>query len=343
MKKGNQIATLLSVLAITVFLSACSKSPGELQQTSEVNDPEGTAELHVEANGPVKLHRLSMATGGTTGGMYIVGGGIANVLLQNINNIDIAAEVTGGTLDNLGFLQNGSCELGLSNADFAQWAYEGTDPFTEKHDILSIGALFPSAVHIIASKSSGIESVADMAGKKIGVGPLGSGNRLNSEKILGFYDLSFDDITPYDYNNGEMIDALKDGDIDGIILITGAPVSKLIDLFMTTDADFVTLGDEMTEEFIKQYSYFQKLTLPADLYGTDEDVSTIAVTNLLLVRSDLEDEVVYWITRGIFENLEAVRQVHTLVSDLSPEEAVNTSVPLHPGAERYYREAGIIK
>jgi len=347
MKNTSRPIALLLVVVMILAMAGCSggsssqASPSAISSSASAAASESPAST-VEKNGPDKLVRMSMATGGTTGGMYIIGGGISNVLLQKMDNLDITAEVTGGTMDNLGLVNNGDCELGLSNADFAQWAYEGAEPFTQPYNFSAVATLYPSAVHIIARNSANIEGVADMKGKKVATGPLGSGNRLNSEKILNFCGVTLDEITSYDYTNGEMIDALKDGDIDAIILITGAPVSQLIDLFMTADVHFVTLPEEMREGFIAKYSYFQKLTLPADMYGTQTDIDSLGVMNLLLVNNEIDEDTVYWITKGIMDNLEAIHDVHVLISELDVETAIVTSVPLHPGAERYFREIGAI-
>ncbi len=349
MKVTKRICALLLSVLMLLSIAGCasggttaSSAPSSSTPASSAPASSAPESAASDRNGPEKLMRMSMATGGTTGGMYIIGGGISNVLLQKMDNLDITAEVTGGTMDNLGLVNNGDCELGLSNSDFAQWAYEGVDPFTEPHNFSAVATLYPSAVHIIASNSSNINSIADMKGKKIATGPLGSGNRLNSEKILNFCGVTLDEITSYDYTNAEMIDALKDGDIDAIILITGAPVSQLIDLFMTADVHFVELSEEMRDGFTAQYTYFQEITLPADMYGTPTDIDSLGVMNLLLVNNDIDEDTVYWITRGIFENLDAVRDVHVLIANLDVETAVATSVPLHPGAERYFREIGAI-
>ena len=340
--KKNRLLVCFLAIGLLLSIVGCAGTPQQ-EETLPPTEESESPTVVPDGNGPAELNRMSMATGGTTGGMYVIGGGIANILLQKMENIDITAEVTSGTMDNLSLVDNGSCELGLSNSDFAQWAYEGTEPFTAPHNFTAIATLYPSAVHIIARDAAGIDSIEDMRGKKIATGPLGSGNRLNSEKILNFCGVSIDEISAYDYTNSEMIESLKDGDIDAIILITGAPVSQLIDLFMTADVHFVDLSDEMRAKFTEKYTYFQDLTLPAEMYGTETDIATLGVMNLLLVNNDVDEDVVYWITRGIFENLDAVREVHVLIADLDVETAVKTSVPLNPGAERYFREIGAIQ
>lgn len=292
---------------------------------------------------PSTMQRLSMGTGGTTGAFYIIGGGLANVINQHSTNIDITAEVTGATMENLALVNSGECQLGISNADYALFAYEGTEPYKEPQNVLGICSLYPTTTHIVASKNSGIKNIADMRGKRISVGPFGSGNRMGSERLLGMEGMTFDDIKPYDLTNQEAIDSLKDGTIDAFILYSGAPLSAIIDLTTTTDVNFISLSDEFCNEFIEKYPYFQKLTIPADMYGMKEDVQCVGVMNCLVVNPDVDEDVVYLITKAIFENLDELHKVHVQAEEITLENATNIPLPMHSGAEKYFKEVEILK
>ena len=155
--------------------------------------------------------------------------------------------------------------------------------------------------------------------------------------------MTFDDIKPYDLTNQEAIDSLKDGTIDAFILYSGAPLSAIIDLTTTTDVNFISLSDEFCNEFIEKYPYFQKLTIPADMYGMKEDVQCVGVMNCLVVNPDVDEDVVYLITKAIFENLDELHKVHVQAEEITLENATNIPLPTHPGAEKYFKEVGILK
>jgi TRAP transporter TAXI family solute receptor len=303
----------------------------------------GTPERGFAADlgGLAKMTRISMATGGTAAAMYVIGGGLANVINENIDNLEVTAEVTAATVENLELVGKRECELALANSDFTLWAYKGETPFKEPKNIRAIASLYPSTFHIIVGASSGIENIGDMAGKRIAVGSPGSGNRLNSEKLLGYYGVSFKDIWPYDFSTQESIDALKDNSIDGTIIVTGSPLAALIDLTMTTKVKFLSLEEEMISKMTQEVAYYQRLVLPPKMYGTDRPIITLGSMNSLIVNADEDEDVVYYVTKGIFENLDQVKTIHVLVSDIDVKNVVKTSIPLHSGAERYFKEIGV--
>jgi len=291
---------------------------------------------------PASMQRFSMGTGGTTGAFYIVGAGLCNVVNSYATNIDLTAEVTGATMDNLAMVSSGDCEFGLSNADFALYAYEGTDVYTEPQNILGVCSLYPTTCHIVASKSSGITSLEDMKGKRISVGPYGSGNRMGSERLLEMVGLGFDAITPMDLTNAEAIDSLKDGTIDAFILYSGAPLSSIIDLTTTTDVTWISLEKEFIDAFIMKYPYFMELELEPDVYDTDEAISCVGINNVLIVNPAVEEDYVYLVTKTIYEHLEDVWKVHTQASSITLESATNVPIPLHPGTIKYFTEIGLM-
>ena len=166
---------------------------------------------------------------------------------------------------------------------------------------------------------------------------------MGSERLLGMEGMTFDDIKAYDLTNQEAIDSLKDGTIDAFILYSGAPLSAIIDLTTTTDVNFISLSDDFCDRFIEKYPYFQKLTIPADMYGMKEDVQCVGVMNCLVVNPDVDQDVVYLITKAIFENLDELHKVHVQAEEITLENAANIPLPLHAGAEKYFKEVGILK
>ena len=338
----KKMLALITTAALFLSLSACNKVPSASNTSSTTSSSDSSSISDSGVTWPSSMQRFSCGTGGTTGAFYIIGAGICNIITTNATNIDITAEVTGATLDNIAMVAAGDCEFGLANADFAMYAYEGIETYEQPQDILAIASLYPTTCHIVASKSSGITSLEDMAGKRISVGPYGSGNRMGSERLLKQVGLTFDDITPMDLTNAEAIDSLKDGTIDAFILYSGAPLSSIIDLTTTTDVTWISLSDDFVAEFIKAYPYYMEIELGADIYDTESDITCIGVNNIMICNSNVDENIVYLFTRTMYENVEEIWAVHSEASKITLDSATNVPIPLHPGAEKYYKEVGLI-
>lgn len=348
----KKLLSLVLALAMVLALAACGEKP--VTTTAAPSTPAATTPAKTDpapagtteaaaVDWPATMQRFSCGTGGTTGAFYIIGAGICNVVTTNAKNIEISAEVTGATLDNIAMCAAGDCEFGISNADFAMYAYEGIENYDKPQDILAIASLYPTTCHIVASKSSGITSLEDMKGKRISVGPFGSGNRMGSQRLLEMVGLSFDDITEMDLTNAEAIDSLKDGTIDAFILYSGAPLSSIIDLTTTTDVTWISLSDEFIAKFVEKYPYYMGLTLAKDVYNTAEEVNCIGVNNIMIVNKDVPEDIVYLVTKTMYENAEEIWKVHTEAKKITLDTATNVPIPLHPGAEKYFKEVGVLK
>lgn len=345
----KKLTALLSAAALMLSLAACGNGTNGPTASSTPPNPDNSLGASSEPSPstdevawPATMQRFSCGTGGTTGAFYIIGAGICNVVTTNATNIDITAEVTGATLDNIAMVSAGDCEFGLANADFAMYAYEGIETYDEPQDVLAIASLYPTTCHIVASKSSGITSLEDMAGKRISVGPFGSGNRMGSERLLNQVGLTFDDITALDLTNAEAIDSLKDGTIDAFILYSGAPLSSIIDLTTTTDVTWISLSDEFIADFIEAYPYYMGITMTPDIYNTEEPVQCIGVNNIMICNSQVDEDIVYLFTKTMYENVEQIWAVHSEASKITLDSAMNVPIPLHPGAEKYYKEVGLM-
>ncbi len=348
----KKILSLLMAAMMILSLAACGTQDQGSTAPAGTTQAPGTTEAATKADTtaadttvpwPATMQRFSCGTGGTTGAFYIIGAGICNVVTTHATNIDISAEVTGATLDNIAMCAAGDCEFGISNADFAMYAYEGIENYDKPQDILAIASLYPTTCHIVASKASGITSLEDMKGKRISVGPFGSGNRMGSQRLLEMVGLSFDDITELDLTNAEAIDSLKDGTIDAFILYSGAPLSSIIDLTTTTDVTWISLSDDFIAKFVEKYPYYMGLKLAKDVYNTDEEIQCIGVNNIMIVNKDVPEDIVYLVTKTMYENVEEIWKVHTEASKITLESATNVPIPLHPGAEKYFKEVGALQ
>ncbi|PZX13074.1 hypothetical protein LX81_03302 [Palleronia aestuarii] len=287
---------------------------------------------------------LSIATGGTGGTYYPYGGGLAELIGRHIDGASAVAEVTGASVENMALIAQGQSDLAIVLADTAYAAVNGTiDPFTDRPvDAQAIASIYPNAVHIVTLAGSGIESLQDLVGKRVSVGAPGSGTEVNAEQVLTSNGISYDDITPERLNFNETADALRDGDIDAGIWSVGPPTSSILNLAATADIRIVPLTDEEIAKAQEAEPVFAAYTLQPDLYeGMEEPVQTISIPNVLVVNADMDEELAYQITMNMFEHVDELIAVHPAANDTTVEFSVSsTPIPFHPGAIRYYEEAG---
>lgn len=284
------------------------------------------------------------ATGGTSGTYYSFGGVIANLWNNNIEGLNITAQSTGASAENLRLINRGEAELAFVQNDVMDYAYNGTDMF--EGEILSnfsaILTLYPEVVQIAATKSSGIRSIADMKGKRVSVGDAGSGTEFNAKQILEAYGLTFNDIRKSNLSFKESSDGLQNGTLDACFIVAGVPNAALQELSLSADMTLVPIGNTQIVEIISQYKYYTEVNIPANTYnGVESDTRAIAVKATIAVNNNIPDEEVYNIIKTIFDKQSDLSLAHAKGNELNIEEAPKgISIPFHPGAVKYYEELG---
>lgn len=284
------------------------------------------------------------ATGGTSGTYYSFGGVIANLWNNNIEGLNITAQSTGASAENLRLINRGEAELAFVQNDVMDYAYNGTDMF--EGEILSnfsaILTLYPEVVQIAATKSSGIRSIADMKGKRVSVGDAGSGTEFNAKQILEAYGLTFNDIRKSNLSFKESSDGLQNGTLDACFIVAGVPNAALQELSLSADMTLVPIGNTQIVEIISQYKYYTEVNIPADTYnGVESDTRAIAVKATIAVNNNIPDEEVYNMIKTIFDKQSDLSLAHAKGNELNIEEAPKgISIPFHPGAVKYYEELG---
>lgn len=284
------------------------------------------------------------ATGGTSGTYYSFGGVIANLWNNNIEGLNITAQSTGASAENLRLINRGEAELAFVQNDVMDYAYNGTDMF--EGEILSnfsaILTLYPEVVQIAATKSSGIRSIADMKGKRVSVGDAGSGTEFNAKQILEAYGLTFNDIRKSNLSFKESSDGLQNGTLDACFIVAGVPNAALQELSLSADMTLVPIGNTQIVEIISQYKYYTEVNIPADTYnGVDADTRAIAVKATIAVNNNIPEEEVYNMIKTIFDKQSDLSLAHAKGNELNIEEAPKgISIPFHPGAVKYYEELG---
>ena len=320
MKKS--IALILALLTTaTVFLASCGNKSGE---------------------------KIVLATGGNTGTYYGYCMAMGQIL-QNKTGIKFDVQSTGASKANIQLIQIGEANMAIVQNDVMYYAYTGTDLFdgTEIKDFSAVATLYPEICQIIASKESGITSVADLAGKRVSVGDAGSGVEFNAKQILAAYGIDIDkDINKQNLGFGPSADALKDEKIDAFFCVAGLPTNAISDLAMNSDLTIVPIDDDKFEELSSQYEFYTRQSIPADTYkGVTEEVKTVAVMATYIVDNDLSEDTVYNITKAIFENKDEIAVAYKKGEELDSAKAVDgipSVVPMHAGAAKYFKEIGVI-
>lgn len=300
--------------------------------------------LLVAAMPALAQEQLSIATGGTGGVYYPMGGGLAEIINGHVEGYSATAEVTGASVENMGLIATGDADIAFALADTVQQAYNGTGRFEGQQMpmLRGLAVSYANMVHIVALEGSGITSLADLRGKRVSVGAPGSGTEVNADAILQANGITYDDIDEQRLNFNETADALANGDIDAGILSVGAPTSSIMNLATTNDIVLIPLSEAEMAAAQGVDPVFAMTTLPGGTYeGVTEDIAVLGVPNVLVVSEEMSDDLAYAITRAMFEQIEALRAVHPAANETSVEfTMVATPIPLHPGAIRYYEEIG---
>ena len=289
-------------------------------------------------------NNLSIATGGTGGVYYPLGGGLAELVNQYIEGYRATAEVTGASVENVALVFNGDADIAFALADTVYQAYSGTGEFEGRAigDLRALTSVYPNALQIVALADSGITSIEDLRGKRVSVGAPGSGTEVTAQAVLEALGITYDDIEEQRLNFNETADALRDGTIDAGIWSVGPPTSSILDLATSRDIVMIPFSDEELETALGVDPAYAPYTLPAGTYsGQDEDVQTISTPNVLIVNASMDEELAYQLTRMIYDHVDELIAVHPAANDTTIEFAMaSTPIPLHPGALRYFEEIG---
>ncbi|NPV71161.1 MAG: TAXI family TRAP transporter solute-binding subunit [Firmicutes bacterium] len=303
------------------------------------------AEKPKEQSGPL---RLSIATGGVAGVYYPLGGAIASVINTKMKNANCSVETTGGSVANIHLIKGGSANLAFSAANVFYDAVKGIGAFKDQkvESARAILSLYPEAVQIVTLADSGIKTVNDLKGKKVAVGDMGSGTELMAREILKLYGMTYDDITEDYLGFSEAANGLKDRTIAAGFIWAGVPTAGIMDLTSQNKISLVQIDEARINDLTQRLPYCTVMKIVGGTYkGLDTEVTTIAIPAILIGRADLSDEFVYSLLKAIFDNKKMLEQAHVRGKDISLQTALNglKGIPLHPGAERFFKEAGLLK
>lgn len=290
---------------------------------------------------------VNVLTGGTSGVYYPLGVALTQVYGKALPNAKVTVQSTKASAENLNLLQAGKGEVAFTLGDALSDAWKGNADagFKAKLDKLrGLAATYPNYIQIVASADSGIKSLTDLKGKRVAVGAPKSGTELNARAIFKGAGMSYNDFSKTEYLPfGESVELLKNRQLDATLISAGLGVAAIRDLATAVKIVIVTIPAEVTTK-IGDAAY-QPATVPANTYdGQTADVQTIAIRNFLATHSGVSDDAVYAMTKAMFDNLGDLQAAHAAAKGISKENAAaGMPLPLHPGAEKYYREQGVLK
>ena len=326
------LSLLMAVIMMAAVLIGCGgDKPAE-------NSGDAAPETPAATGG-----NLTFTTGGSSGTYYAFGSVLAGQV-SSATGTKVTAVEGKGSQGNIELMDMEGAQLGFVQSDVMSYAYDGTNIFADigKVDCFStVAALYMEQVQIVTCDPS-IKTVADLKGKNVSIGDSGSGVWYNAIDILGAYGLTEEDIKPTYQGFGDSAEALKDGAIDAAFVVAGAPTTAITELASAKDAYLVSLDDEHVDALLEKSPYYSKVVIPADVYGMDSDTTTVAVGAVVVARDDVAEEDVYNFVSGVFENVDAITNVHAKGAELGLDFAASvTSVPYHPGAAKYFAEKGL--
>lgn len=290
--------------------------------------------------------RLAMGTGGVAGMYFPLGAAMAKIVGTSAPGLEISVQSTGASGENLRLIQSRDLDLAFVQNDLAHAAHRGEPPFPFPFTGLrAIASLYPECLHVMAGRESGIATPFDIKGKRVSVGVKGSGNEANCRQIFEFYGLSYENTVPAFLPYGETASKFVQGEIDALVFTIGTS-NPVIDAIHSGRAiRFVPIDGAERDAIIAKYPYFTKASLAAGSYpGLDEAVETISVRAMLITHKDVPEETVYAVTKAIFDNLDKLRDTFAKADGFDAEKyGDGVTIPLHPGAERYFREKGVVK
>lgn len=324
----------ITLMGLIVLTMACSRdgSGGPPGDSTATGDTGGT-------------RFLSIGTAPPGGAFFVVGGALSEVLdTYGPAGWSVTAEATKGSQENIRRLASGELDVALANAAISYFAVRGSEGWEKAYPVRTVMTLAPNVALFLTPANSGVKTLADLKGKRVVVGPAGAGFNYFLRPLLGAHGLTYDDFTPVHNTQAAAVDMLADGSAAAAFLGGAVPTASITQATASRDTLFIPFDPEAVRKLTTEYPFFDTATIPADTYrGQEEEFAGLNVGSMHLITSEPADEdLIYRITRTIYENRAKVVEKHPAGRAINPRVVVrDTGTPFHPGAIRYYREIGI--
>lgn len=316
---------LILLAFILVVLSACSSKSEEVQY-------------------------INIPTASTTGTLYPFGNSIANLWNNNLEGIRANVQASNGGIDNLNLLQKGEANISMAVTSNVYQSYKGLEAFEGRPNekIRIIAGLYYNPNQVVVSKASGIDSLEDIKGHRFAPGSPGSTTEYEASvhlKYAGLKDYPKDIDAQY-VNFTEAIDLVRNKQVDGAWIMAGAPTSAVTEMLKTTDTKLIGIPESLIEKMKKDYPWYSNYKIRAGVYEElKEDINTSAIKMVMFTSEDMDEELIYELTKIFWKNFDELKQTHNFLKEVTVEGAITdiADLPLHEGAIRYYKEIGIMK
>jgi len=293
----------------------------------------------------------TIGTGGVTGVYYPTGGAIARLVNKGRkeHGIRCSVESTGGSVYNLNAIAAGELDMGVAQSDWQYHAYHGTSKFAKKgpnKDLRAVFSVHPEPFTVVARADSGIKNFMDLKGKRVNIGNPGSGQRGTMEIVMAGMGWTKDDFKlASELKSAEQSTALCDNKIDAIVFTVGHPSGSIKEATTSCDSVMVTVDGPVIDKLVGDNDYYRMATIPGGMYrGTDTDTKTFGVGATFVSSAKVSNDIIYQVVKAVFENFDQFKKLHPAFANLKKEEMIKDglSAPLHDGAVKYYKEAGLM-
>jgi len=332
-KRVSIFFSLLLVVFLITGLTGCSEKPANSDSAADSPSTPGQQTF------------INIGTGGTAGTYFPLGGAFAEIWNKDIPGINATATSTGASVANVNLLKEGNVEVVIIQNDIASYAETGTVLFEGDAypDIRGLCTLYSEPLQLITIDKN-VKSVADLKGKRVAVGAIGSGVEANARQIIAAAGLDFEnDIDPKFLSFAEASTGLKDRQLDAAFLVAGVPTAAIVDLSTQNEVFVVPIDGDVAKSLMTDYPFYTEFIIPAGTYkGQSEDVKSLSVRAMLAVNANLDEGLAYNMVKSIYENSERITAAHNVGKDITKDTALSgIGITVHPGAQKYFDEQGI--
>lgn len=283
---------------------------------------------------------LRIGTASQGGAFYPVGQAISNLVNKYVDGLTMVPVVTQGSVQNPRLVHKGEVDIGITNNNLAVFANSGAAMYKKggKMDLRAVGSLHFSILHMMTLKGSSINAISDLKGKRVAVGPAGGGTIPFLKQVLGLYGLTMDDITASFLSYSDGFSQLADGNVDAAFALSGYPAGAVMQARANKELKFIALPENKIGEALDKYKNYNRVVVPKGVYKTADDGVVLGVNNMLVVNASADADTIFKITKAIYDHMDEFRANNAHAKQIAPENSLKLRIPLHPGAERYFKQ-----
>lgn len=290
---------------------------------------------------------LIFTTGTTTGVFYSLGAGLSTLWTKEMEQL-VASQASNGSVENLNLMSKGEANLAFTTVNIAYDAYNGEGSFKGKQydGVRILANLYPNVSHIVVVDDEDIQSIEDLKGKSFVFGAAGSSTELESKLVLEAHGVSIDDVNANYVGFTEATDLIRNGQVDGVNIYSGVPAAATTELISTIDSKVLSFSPDAIDQLVKEYPWNFEYVIEANTYDKQsEPITTVGQYSTIVIDESVSEDAAYRLTKLLWENVDELKESYSIANQFDPQKAIEgtAGVPLHPGAEKYYKEIGVLE